>query len=199
MKSDALVLRQIVGDGDVRRAQQRGGLGLANQPIAGFGVGVDVVGEKLQRDAAPEALVFGQIHLAHAAAAEPLENVIVEDRRSDHPSACFAARYHLSIILAAPMPTLVRRLGLWSSIGIVIGITIGGGIFRTPGRHRDARAGADLDAFGLDHRRAGGPVRRAGVRRAGRVDARNRRHVRLPARRMGPARTPLSTAGRRRC
>ena len=30
------------------------------------------------------------------------------------------------------MPTLVRRLGLWSSIGIVIGITIGGGIFRTP-------------------------------------------------------------------
>ena len=30
------------------------------------------------------------------------------------------------------MPTLERRLGLWSSIGIVIGITIGGGIFRTP-------------------------------------------------------------------
>jgi amino acid transporter len=28
--------------------------------------------------------------------------------------------------------TLVRRLGLWSSIGLVIGITIGGGIFRTP-------------------------------------------------------------------
>jgi len=28
--------------------------------------------------------------------------------------------------------TLVRRLGLWSSIGIVIGITIGGAIFRTP-------------------------------------------------------------------
>jgi APA family basic amino acid/polyamine antiporter len=30
------------------------------------------------------------------------------------------------------MPTLVRRLGLWSCIGIVLGITIGGGIFRTP-------------------------------------------------------------------
>jgi amino acid transporter len=30
------------------------------------------------------------------------------------------------------MPSLVRRLGLWSSIGVVIGITIGGGIFRTP-------------------------------------------------------------------
>ncbi len=30
------------------------------------------------------------------------------------------------------MSSLERRLGLWSSIGIVIGITIGGGIFRTP-------------------------------------------------------------------
>jgi amino acid transporter len=30
------------------------------------------------------------------------------------------------------MPTLARRLGLWSSIGLVIGITIGGGIYRTP-------------------------------------------------------------------
>jgi amino acid transporter len=30
------------------------------------------------------------------------------------------------------MATLARRLGLWSSIGLVIGITIGGGIFRTP-------------------------------------------------------------------
>ena len=27
---------------------------------------------------------------------------------------------------------LVRRLGFWSAIGIVIGITIGSGIFRTP-------------------------------------------------------------------
>ena len=30
------------------------------------------------------------------------------------------------------MATLLRRLGLLSSIGLVIGITIGGGIFRTP-------------------------------------------------------------------
>jgi amino acid transporter len=30
------------------------------------------------------------------------------------------------------MATLERRLGLWASIGLVIGITIGGGIFRTP-------------------------------------------------------------------
>src|SRR4029450_5539849 len=30
------------------------------------------------------------------------------------------------------MPTLVRRLGLWSSIGLVIGLTLGGGISRPP-------------------------------------------------------------------
>lgn len=33
---------------------------------------------------------------------------------------------------AAPTVALERRLGLWSSIGLVIGITIGSGIFRTP-------------------------------------------------------------------
>jgi basic amino acid/polyamine antiporter, APA family len=33
---------------------------------------------------------------------------------------------------SAATDQLVRRLGLWSSIGIVIGVTIGSGIFRTP-------------------------------------------------------------------
>src|SRR5919106_2978398 len=33
---------------------------------------------------------------------------------------------------SAPTDRLVRRLGLWASIGIVIGVTIGSGIFRTP-------------------------------------------------------------------
>ncbi len=33
---------------------------------------------------------------------------------------------------SAASDRLVRRLGLWSSIGIVIGVTIGSGIFRTP-------------------------------------------------------------------
>jgi amino acid transporter len=32
----------------------------------------------------------------------------------------------------ASPPVLARRLGLWSSIGLVIGVTIGSGIFRTP-------------------------------------------------------------------
>src|ERR687891_1425392 len=33
---------------------------------------------------------------------------------------------------SAPTDRLVRRLGLWPSIGIVMGVTIGSGIFRTP-------------------------------------------------------------------
>jgi amino acid transporter len=35
---------------------------------------------------------------------------------------------------APPRPQLSRRLGYWSSIGFVIGMTIGSGIFRTPGQ-----------------------------------------------------------------
>ena len=34
--------------------------------------------------------------------------------------------------MSQPEPQLVRRLGLWASLGLVIGITIGSGIFRTP-------------------------------------------------------------------
>src|SRR5689334_7201055 len=34
--------------------------------------------------------------------------------------------------MAGPAQQLVRRLGLWSAIGLVIGVTIGSGIFRTP-------------------------------------------------------------------
>jgi amino acid transporter len=36
------------------------------------------------------------------------------------------------VYTSSPADQLVRRLGLWSSIGIVIGVTIGSGIFRTP-------------------------------------------------------------------
>jgi amino acid transporter len=37
-----------------------------------------------------------------------------------------------SISAVTPTDRLVRRLGIWSSLGIVIGVTIGSGIFRTP-------------------------------------------------------------------
>jgi APA family basic amino acid/polyamine antiporter len=36
------------------------------------------------------------------------------------------------MLASAPVTTLPRKLGLWSAIGVVVGITIGAGIFRTP-------------------------------------------------------------------
>jgi basic amino acid/polyamine antiporter, APA family len=35
-------------------------------------------------------------------------------------------------VAAAPATTLTRRLGFWSAIGVVVGLAIGSGIFRTP-------------------------------------------------------------------
>jgi amino acid transporter len=61
-------------------------------------------------------------------AAEAIHHAVLEDGNS--LKVC--AVRHASIIVRSNMAALVRRLGLWSSIGLVIGITIGGGIFRTP-------------------------------------------------------------------
>src|SRR5262252_10955421 len=38
----------------------------------------------------------------------------------------------MTLATASDAPQLSRRLGFWSSIGFVIGMTIGSGIFRTP-------------------------------------------------------------------
>ena len=99
-----LVLDQVVGHGDVRRAQQRGGLRLAHQARARFGVGVERGGEELERDLTAEPRVFREVDLAHAAAAEAFDDAVLEDGRSE--KAC-AAR-HDSIIVPQTMATLVR-------------------------------------------------------------------------------------------
>ena len=88
--------------------------------------------------------------------------------------------------------TLVRRLGLWSSIGLVIGITIGGGIFRTPAgiatRVPDPVLMLGVWVLGGVDR----AVRRAGLRGTVGGDARDRRHVRVSARGLGtPVRLSL--------
>ena len=61
------VLDQVVGDGDVGRAQHRGRLRLADEPGARFGVLGVGRGEELERHLAAEPGVLGQEHLAHAA------------------------------------------------------------------------------------------------------------------------------------
>ena len=50
-------------------------------------------------------------------------------------ASCCTLPAEMAIQTSAPATSeaqLVRRLGLWASIGIVIGVTIGSGIFRTP-------------------------------------------------------------------
>ena len=85
MKSAPLVLADVVGDGDVRRAQHRRGARLGQQPRAALGIGLERVRQELQRDLTSEPDVFGAIHLAHAAGAEaPIDPVVLHgpaDRR----------------------------------------------------------------------------------------------------------------------
>ena len=93
---------------------------------------------------------------------------------------------------------LARRLGFWSAIGIVVGVTIGSGIFRTPAsiasRVPDPTLMLGVWLAGrIDFAR-----RRAVGGRAGRVAAADGRLVRLPARRMGtPRRVSLRLVGAR--
>ena len=128
MNSAAFVFDEIVGDGDVRRAQLRGCLGLANQAGAGLRRCLERADQEFERDPSSQPRVFGKVDLAHTAFAKTFDTRVLED---GCPRQVCAVR-HLSIIVPGHMATLVRRLGLWSSIGLVIGITIGGGIFRTP-------------------------------------------------------------------
>ena len=75
------VLDQVVGDGDVGRAQHRRGARLANQPrprLAVLGIGG---GEELERHLTPEPGVLGQEHLAHAARAEAFNHAVVQELR----------------------------------------------------------------------------------------------------------------------
>ena len=75
------VLDQVVGDGDVGRAQHRGGPRLADEPgarVAVLGIGR---GQELERDLSPEPGVLGQEHLAHAARAEAFDHAVVQELR----------------------------------------------------------------------------------------------------------------------
>src|SRR3954462_11638492 len=59
-----------------------------------------------------------------------LEPVVNDDK--DRPQRPGGARRVPRRLLRLQNAQLERRLGLWSAIGLVIGVTIGSGIFRTP-------------------------------------------------------------------
>ena len=75
-----LVLGHVVGDGDVRRAQDRCGACLGiNRARLSSSRRVSA-GRNFERHFAPEAGVLGKVYLAHAAAAEAPHDAIVENR-----------------------------------------------------------------------------------------------------------------------
>ena len=150
-----LVFDQVVGDGDVRRLQERRGLRFAEEARPAVGVPAAIGRKELQRDLTPEPPVVGHVDFAHPARAKPWADLIVEDagarqgRRRHANLILIVVVVPLDALMSASAPAvstrsvrsgqaddagvkLVRRLGFWSSIGLVIGITIGSGIFRTP-------------------------------------------------------------------
>ncbi len=79
-----VVLADVVGHGDVRGAEHRGGAGLVEQPRTAVGIRLQLRGEELQRHGATEPDVLGEIDLPHSAAAEPLTKLVVLNRCTGH-------------------------------------------------------------------------------------------------------------------
>ena len=113
-------------------------------------------------------------------------------------AASLAAR-----VSSPPCPTpprkLPRQLGLWSATAVLVGSTIGSGIFRSPAGIAGAAPGSAPAARGVGRRRALRALRRAHARRdRGRLPA-DGRHLRVPARGVGaPPGVPLRLGGARR-
>ena len=107
-----LVLDEVVGDGDVRRLQERRGLRLAKQPGAAVGVAPAIGRQELQRDLASEPPVLGDVDFAHAARAEPWADVIVQDAWC--PSGSPSPRQSQFVIapLSRPLDALMLRVRL---------------------------------------------------------------------------------------
>src|ERR1700761_6822012 len=57
---------------------------------------------------------------------------MASSQRSAQPSASPSSAQYRSDLHAPPPGELPRKLGLWSAVAVVAGITIGSGIFRTP-------------------------------------------------------------------
>ena len=72
-----VVFADLVDRADVRVAERRRRSRLAEQPLDRRGVGGSALGQKLERHSPAEDEIFGDIHVAHAAAAQLFEHPIV--------------------------------------------------------------------------------------------------------------------------
>ena len=80
----ALVLVHLVDGADVGMVQRRGRARLAQEALGRLRIVRAVLRQELQRHAAGQLDVLGQIHDAHAAGAERVEDAIVRDGLADH-------------------------------------------------------------------------------------------------------------------
>ena len=89
-----LVLADFVDGADVGMIQRRRGARFAEEALDRQAIGRRLGKQQFERDASPEDQILGEIHLAHAAAAELLEYAVVRQRLADH--------WELTIIVPAP-------------------------------------------------------------------------------------------------
>ena len=76
-------LADVVGDGDVRRAEQRGRARLVQQARPAFGIRLEVRRQEFQGDRTAETDILRTIHFAHAAGAKALADAIVLNGRTN--------------------------------------------------------------------------------------------------------------------
>jgi len=77
-------LVDLVDDGDARVGEGGGGPRFAQQPGVSLLVRLHVVTQRLQGHGPVQPDVLGEIHLAHSAHSEPLEDAVPPDGRADH-------------------------------------------------------------------------------------------------------------------
>ena len=80
----AFEFADVVNRADVRMVQRRCGARLAVESLDGRGIVRRLLGEKFERDAAPQARVAGAVDHAHSAAAQWFQAAVVGDRTSSH-------------------------------------------------------------------------------------------------------------------
>ena len=85
---------------DVRMVDPGDGLGLGLETLEGGVVGGEVVVEELECDVALERELPGEVHLPHAAAAEPAEHLEIAQRAAGEVDRRFGGRVGHLIILA---------------------------------------------------------------------------------------------------
>ena len=79
-----VVAADVVERADVRVVQVRNDSRFAEETLHRFGIGTQLIGQKLDRHLAAETRVFGFIHDTHAAGAKTRQNLVVGDRFTDH-------------------------------------------------------------------------------------------------------------------